>query len=218
MIHTNNGELNQLYATFNRIWGTGGKASLTLKTEDGKVTAQLEIQLGSPTDPRPGAQPEAGLVAAGAQPLVQPLVRQRRRRHRGPGRQARDVARREAWRARQREHPSTHQGPPPPPPPTAPTRRLITVVRNRSSEARFSQLDGPDGLETDQEPETAGRAAVQKCSVSSGTFCCCKGLPQSDCCWELCSCNIGIDQRDFQKKLHRQKLLSEKYPVYPSPD
>ena len=101
---------------------------------------------------------------------------------------------------------------------TAPTRRLITVVRNRSSEARFSQLDGPDGLETDQEPETAGRAAVQKCSVSSGTFCCCKGLPQSDCCWELCSCNIGIDQRDFQKKLHRQKLLSEKYPVYPSPD
>ena len=24
MIHTNNGELNQLYATFNRIWGTGG--------------------------------------------------------------------------------------------------------------------------------------------------------------------------------------------------
>ena len=106
MIHTNNGELNQLYATFNRIWGSGGKANLTLKTEDGNITAQLEIQLGSPTDPRPGAQPEAGIVgivAAGAQPLVQPLVRQRRRRHRGPGRQARDVARREAWRARQRE-------------------------------------------------------------------------------------------------------------------
>merc|ERR1712020_381236 len=101
--------VNQLYATFNRIWGTGGKASLTLKTEDEKVTAQLEIQLGSPTDPRPGDQPEAGLVAAGAQPLVQPLVRQQRRRHRGPGRQARDVARREAWRARKREHPSTHQ-------------------------------------------------------------------------------------------------------------
>ena len=122
MIHTNNGELNQLYATFNRIWGSGGKANLTLKTEDGNITAQLEIQLGSPTDPRPGAQPEAGIagiVAAGAQPLVQPLVRQRRRRHRGPGRQARDVARREAWRARKREHPSTHQGiaPSPPPPP-----------------------------------------------------------------------------------------------------
>ena len=33
---------------------------------------------------------------------------------------------------------------------------MITVVRNRSSGARFSQLDGPDGLEgtIDQEPET----------------------------------------------------------------
>ena len=78
------------------------------------------------------------------------------------------------------------------------------VVRNRSSGDRFSQLDGPDGLEgtIDQEPETDesdvqgdeavnveadnveadnGRAAVQKCSVSGWALCCCKGIDQRDC-------------------------------------
>ena len=175
MIHSNTGELNQLYSTFNRVWGSGGNASLTLRTVDGKVTALLEIQLGPPKDPCPGAKPEAGPEAAGIE--CQPLAQQRRRRHRGPGRQASDVARREAWRARRREHPPTHQAHSPPP--TAPPRRLITVVRNRNSGASFSQLDGtthhgvdngeetnrppkppfpegPDGLEEteDQEPET----------------------------------------------------------------
>ena len=182
MIHSNTGELNQLYSTFNRVWGSGGNASLTLRTVDGKVTALLEIQLWPPKDPRPGAQPEAGPEAAGIE--CQPLAQQRRRRHRGPGRQASDVARREAWRARRQEHPPTHQAhspppPPPPPPPTAPPRQLIMVVRNRNSRASFSQLDGtthhgvdngeetnrppkppfpegPDGLEEteDQEPES----------------------------------------------------------------
>ena len=46
MIHSNTGELNQLFSTFNRVWGWGGNASLNLKTVDGKVTALLEIQSG----------------------------------------------------------------------------------------------------------------------------------------------------------------------------
>ena len=66
MIHTNTGELLQLFSTFNRVWGSGGTASLTLKTVDGKVSALLEIQLGLSKDLRPGA-PEAGPEAAGSE-------------------------------------------------------------------------------------------------------------------------------------------------------
>ena len=170
MIHSNTGELNQLFSTFNRVWGAGGNASLNLKTVDGKVTALvgalLELQLGHPEDPRPGAKPEAEPVAA-----YQPHAR----RHRGPGRQARDNARRDAWRARRQETLPSPQATPPPP--IEPLQRLITVVRNNRAN-NFSQLDGtthhgvdngedtnrppkppypeePDGLEeTDnQEPE-----------------------------------------------------------------
>ena len=169
MIHSNTGELNQLFSTFNRVWGAGGNASLNLKTVDGKVTALLELQLGHPEDPRPGAKPEAEPVAA-----YQPHAR----RHRGPGRQARDNARRDAWRARRQETLPSPQATPPPPPPIEPLRRLITVVRNNRAN-NFSQLDGtthhgvdngedtnrppkppypeePDGLEDmdNQEPET----------------------------------------------------------------
>ena len=175
MIHSNTGELNQLFSTFNRVWGAGRNASLNLKTVDGKVTALvgalLELQLGHLEDPRPGAKPEAEPVAA-----YQPHARH----HRGPGRQARDNARRDAWRARRQETLPSPQAtpPPPPPPPIEPLRRLITVVRNNRAN-NFSQLDGtthhgvdngedtnrppkppypeePDGLEdTDnQEPET----------------------------------------------------------------
>ena len=171
MIHSNTGELNQLFSTFNRVWGAGGNASLNLKTVDGKVTALvgalLELQLGHPEDPRPGAKPEAEPVAA-----YQPHAR----RHRGPGRQARDNARRDAWRARRQETLPSPQATPPPP--IEPLQRLITVVRNNRAN-NFSQLDGtthhgvdngeetnrppkppfpegPDGLEEteDQEPET----------------------------------------------------------------
>ena len=64
MLHSNSGELHQLFSTFNRVWGAGGDASLSLKTVDGKVSAVLEIQLGPPSAPRPGA-PEAQQQAAG---------------------------------------------------------------------------------------------------------------------------------------------------------
>ena len=94
MLHSNIGEVQQLLSTFNRVWGAGGEASLSLKTVDGKVTAVLEVQLGPPASPRPGA-PEVHRQAAGGVPH-QLGQRPRRRRHRGPGRQARDAARLEA--------------------------------------------------------------------------------------------------------------------------
>ena len=130
MFHSNAGELHQLYSTFNRVWGSGGAASLTLKTLDGKVNAVLELQLGPPDGRRPGA-PEVTPQAAGSQQHGL----QRRRRHRGPGRQARDDARREAWRTRRLASqpilPAPQPPPPPPPPPpAAPPQRLVTVARN----------------------------------------------------------------------------------------
>ena len=70
---------------------------------DGKVSAVLEVQLGPPSAPRPGA-PEASRVAGSRN---QQLGQKRRRRHRGPGRQARDAARRDAWRRRKLENQSS---------------------------------------------------------------------------------------------------------------
>ena len=110
MLHSNIGEVHQLLSTFNRVWGAGGEASLSLKTVDGKVSAVLEVQLGPPASSRPGA-PEAHQQAAGyvSQQLGQ---RRHRRRHRGPGRQARDAARQEAWRKRRLESQPARQLPP----------------------------------------------------------------------------------------------------------
>ena len=89
MLHSNIEEVHQLLSTFNRVWGAGGEASLSLKTVDGKVSAVLEVQLGPPTSLRPGA-PEAHQQAAGSVP--QQLGQHRRlRRHRG-------AAWQEAWR------------------------------------------------------------------------------------------------------------------------
>ena len=116
MLHSNAGELHQLFSTFNRVWGAGGDASLSLKTVDGKVSALLEVQLGPPSAPRPGA-PEAH-QAAGSQ--YQQPDQQRRRRHRGHGQQVRDAARCDAWVKRQLENQSPSQVPPPPPPPPQP--------------------------------------------------------------------------------------------------
>ena len=110
MLHSNIGEVHQLLSTFNRVWGAGGEASLSLKTVDGKVSAVLEVQLGPPTFPRPGA-PGARQQAAGG---TYQQSGQRRRRRRGPGRQARDAARQEAWRKRRLESQLPRQSPPPP--------------------------------------------------------------------------------------------------------
>ena len=136
-----------IFSTFNRVWGAGGDASLSLKTVDGKVSAVLEIQLGPPADLRPGA-PEAQQQADGG--VNQQLGQQHRRHRRGPGRQARDAARREAWRKRRQEAqlplPTTLQPPPPPPPPppAAHPRQLVTIVKEKSSRSTFCQLDGEE--------------------------------------------------------------------------
>ena len=82
MLHSNLGELEHFFSTFNRVWGAGGHASLSLKTVDGKVSALLDIQLGPPADPRPGAPKVAELRPAGSQ---HQHVRRWRRRRCWPG-------------------------------------------------------------------------------------------------------------------------------------
>ena len=59
MQHTNAAELRLLVDTFTRVWGSGGQANLNLTTRDGQVWARLDLQLGAPPAPRPGA-PRAG--------------------------------------------------------------------------------------------------------------------------------------------------------------
>ena len=76
------------------------------------MSAVLEVQLGTPASPRPGA-PEAHQEAAGSLHHQQPGQR-RRRRHRGPGSQARDAARLEAWGKHRLESQKPRQSPPPP--------------------------------------------------------------------------------------------------------
>ena len=98
MDHTNYGELRQLFETFTRVWGAGGQTSLHLHTLDGQARATLDIQLGPPSNPRPGAPGVGGErpgPAHGHHHQFQPP--QQRPRRRGPAARARDAARREAW-------------------------------------------------------------------------------------------------------------------------
>ena len=98
MDHTSYGELRQLFETFTRVWGSGGQASLHLHTQDGKSRALLDIQLGPPAAPRPGA-PDVREEGPGptAGPQHRPQPQQQRPRRRGPSSRARDAARRQAW-------------------------------------------------------------------------------------------------------------------------
>ena len=211
MLHSNAGELHQLFSTFNRVWGAGGAASLSLKTVDGKVSALLEVQLGSPADLRPGA-PEAHQQAAGG--VDQQLGKQHRRRQRGPGRQARDAARREAWRKRRQEAqpllPVPQPPPPPPPPPAAPPRRLVTVVREKaSSRSSFCQVDGDAGEKSTEptlpSPLTSSPTATSPPPVKSNG----RGMREAEL------------RLEFERGLHRAEIGKHgtcvaKYGIMPS--
>ena len=101
MLHTNQAELNQLYGTFCRVWAAGGQATLTTTSLGGKVTAKLELELGQPTDARPGAPPPH-LRTAKAFPSQREAPASgaaRRPCHRGPAAKAKSRARAAAYQA-----------------------------------------------------------------------------------------------------------------------
>ena len=107
--HSNYGETRQLFDTWARVWGAGGQASLHLHTLEGRARAMLDLQLGHPAAPRPGA-PDVRGEGPGQpgpqhqhpqhhhQPAQPPHRRQRRC---GPAAERRDAARRAAWWDRQ---------------------------------------------------------------------------------------------------------------------
>ena len=108
MLHTNRGELQLLFDTFCRVWGAGGQATLTTTTQGGELKANLEIQVGSPSSPRPGAPPTSTSNAPlsssqrfmpGHPGAVAHHRRRRRPRHRGPAAKARSRARAAAHQA-----------------------------------------------------------------------------------------------------------------------
>ena len=96
MLHTNHGELALIFDTFCRVWGAGGQATLTTRTEGGKLLANLELQLGFPAASRP--QPlhprqQRSKFASGHPEAAQ------HRHHRGPAAQAKSRARAAAHQA-----------------------------------------------------------------------------------------------------------------------
>ena len=101
MLHTNRGELQLLFDTFCRVWGAGGQATLTTTTKGGELKANLEIQVGSPSSPRPGAPPTSTAFSSSQRHpgAVAQHRRRRRPRHRGPAAKARSRARAAAHQA-----------------------------------------------------------------------------------------------------------------------
>ena len=100
MLHTNQAELNQLYDTYCRVWAAGGQATLTTTTSlEGKLTAKLEIELGKPTDARPGAPSPHQRTAFSSQCGAPASGAARRSCHRGPAAKAKSRARAAAYQA-----------------------------------------------------------------------------------------------------------------------
>ena len=96
MLHTNHGELALIFDTFCRVWGAGGQATLTTRTEGGKLRANLELQLGSPATSRPQPlhpQQQRSKFASGHPEAAQ------HRHHRGQAAQAKSRARAAAHQA-----------------------------------------------------------------------------------------------------------------------
>ena len=78
------------------VWEEGGQTSLHLHTKDGQARAMLELQLGPPGDPRPGA-PDVRGEGHGPDHGPHHYPHQRHPRRRGPAARARDAARHETW-------------------------------------------------------------------------------------------------------------------------
>ena len=101
MAHTNYGEVRQLFETFTRVCEVRGKTTLHLHTQDGQARASLDIQLGSPADPRPGA-PEVRKDGPGPSHGPQHCKTHTNPRRRGPAARVCDEMRRAAWLQQQK--------------------------------------------------------------------------------------------------------------------
>ena len=175
MAHTSYEELRQLFETFTRVWGAGGQASLHLHTQGGRTRATLNIELGPPADPRPGAPVVRGeRPGPNNGPHHHHHPRQQRPCRRGPAARARDVARRTAWLQGKEQQAETERNSSEidteifPDTETVSSSRIELVERN---EAETSDSDSSDVIPQldGQAEETLGltpeKAAIEEDSV-----------------------------------------------------
>ena len=102
-------ELHQLYSQFVRIWKSGEKAKLNLRSENGAVKACLEINLGNPH-----AAPTDASTATSGRP--QDHEARRARRHRSSASKARSRARAARHQAAKTKSTADNTAPVLPPP------------------------------------------------------------------------------------------------------
>ena len=125
MLHTNQAEMNMLYDSFCRLWANGSNASLSTTCSGGKVTAKLEVELGKPSEPRPGAPRRRTATPLSTQGTQASGAPRRKTTHRGPAAKAKSLARAVAYQASRTAAsggtasvpPSTSAPPPSSPPP-----------------------------------------------------------------------------------------------------
>ena len=175
MAHSNYGELRQLFETFTRVWKAGGQTSLHLHTQDGQARAMLDIQLGPPGDPRPGA-PDVRGEGPGQDHGPQHLPNQGHPRRRGPSARARDSARRAAWLKKkhyEQQVPPVEQNTEITPDtetvsanPTASSNELVERVEAETEDNDLSevipQLDGPAEETPTSDEETMEEDSVKE--------------------------------------------------------
>ena len=109
-------ELHQLYSQFVRIWNSGEKAKLNLRSENGAVKASLEINLGNPH-----AAPTDASTATSGRP--QDHEARRTRRHRSAASKARSRARAARHQAAKTKTAADNTAPVLPTPPTQWTKK-----------------------------------------------------------------------------------------------
>ena len=93
MQHTNQAEMNMLYDSFCRLWANGNNASLSTTCSGGKVTAKLEVELGKPSEPGPGAPRQRTATPLSTQGTQASGAPRRKTTHRGPAAKAKSLAR-----------------------------------------------------------------------------------------------------------------------------
>ena len=164
MAHTNYGEFRQLFETFTRVWQAGGQTSLHLHTLDGQARATLDIQLGPPANPRPGAPDvPAGRPGPDHGSKQHQEPDHQRPRRRGPSSRACDAARREAWLKKKEE-----------------SQQEVTAETRNNDDPTISNVDTAlkETLESSETVNTDSTATLESSDVVIET--------DDEICSELC--------------------------------
>ena len=210
MANSNYGELRQLFETFTRVWKAGGQTSLHLHTQDGQARAMLDIQLGPPGDPRPGA-PDVRGEGPGQDHGPQHLPHQGHPRRRGPSARARDSARRAAWLQKkhyEQQDPPAEQSTEIIPDtetvsanPTASSNELVERVEADTEDSDLSdvipQLDGPA-----EETPTSDEETMEEDSDDESEF---ENIMEKDLTFKCEDCEYTTGEKQDLVK-HAEKI------------